>query len=186
MNHQAIHDALIAKYQDNPPEGYSERHHIMPRCMGGGNEKWNLIRLPARVHFIVHLLLAKIYGGELIHAAWMMSNMNKYSSRKYEWLRIKISKRMSDNNPAFTKVRDMSGRNNPMFGKIGDKSPHFGKHRSAEFKKRISELNLGKLLSQETRDKISLSHMGKRASAETREKMRQSHLKRNMEKNRVG
>lgn len=31
---------------------YHERHHIVPKCIGGGNEELNLIDLYAREHFI--------------------------------------------------------------------------------------------------------------------------------------
>lgn len=45
--------------------GYVERHHIIPRCIGGGDDPGNLIRLTPEDHFFAHLLLAKIYGGKL-------------------------------------------------------------------------------------------------------------------------
>lgn len=42
------------------PKGeYKERHHIIPKCMGGTNDKDNLIDLYAREHFIAHKLLAE-------------------------------------------------------------------------------------------------------------------------------
>lgn len=41
--------------------GYSENHHIIPRCMSGTNEKDNITTLTYREHFIAHLLLTKIY-----------------------------------------------------------------------------------------------------------------------------
>ena len=37
---------------------YYERHHIVPRCLGGNNDESNLIDLYAREHFIAHKLLA--------------------------------------------------------------------------------------------------------------------------------
>ena len=37
---------------------YHERHHIVPRCVGGTNEEYNLIDLFAREHFEAHRLLA--------------------------------------------------------------------------------------------------------------------------------
>ena len=40
-------------------EGYTESHHILPRSMGGSNEKANLVNLTAREHFICHILLTK-------------------------------------------------------------------------------------------------------------------------------
>lgn len=38
---------------------YCERHHILPRCMGGDNRKENLVYLPWMVHCLAHYLLAK-------------------------------------------------------------------------------------------------------------------------------
>jgi hypothetical protein len=40
---------------------YVERHHIIPRCLGGSNSRENLVSLTPEEHFVAHLLLAKIY-----------------------------------------------------------------------------------------------------------------------------
>jgi len=62
MNYSRIYEALIVRARARVrPEGYVERHHIVPRCMGGGDESANIIALTAREHFVAHLLLAKIY-----------------------------------------------------------------------------------------------------------------------------
>ena len=45
-------------------EGYKERHHIIPKCMGGTNDETNLIDLYAREHFDAHKMLAEIYEKE--------------------------------------------------------------------------------------------------------------------------
>lgn len=42
-----------------PKEEYKERHHIIPKCVGGSNDKDNLIDLYAKEHFIAHKLLAE-------------------------------------------------------------------------------------------------------------------------------
>jgi hypothetical protein len=49
---------------DNTPVGYCEKHHILPKCLGGSNDKLNLVQLTAREHFICHLLLVKITVGD--------------------------------------------------------------------------------------------------------------------------
>ena len=43
-----------------PKEGYYERHHIIPKSMGGENKKKNLVYLTAREHFLVHWLLTRM------------------------------------------------------------------------------------------------------------------------------
>lgn len=41
-------------------KGY-EIHHIIPRCINGENEDFNLVKLSHREHLIAHKLLAKIF-----------------------------------------------------------------------------------------------------------------------------
>lgn len=49
---------IIKNAQANPrTEG--DRHHIIPRSMGGSNSKTNIVRLTWREHFVCHLLLVK-------------------------------------------------------------------------------------------------------------------------------
>ena len=64
---------------------YHERHHIIPRCMGGGNEKENLIDLFAKEHFIAHKLLAleNPDNNSLIYAWWMMSTVKRDGRSPY-------------------------------------------------------------------------------------------------------
>jgi len=43
---------------------YTERHHIVPRSLGGSNSRDNIVALSARQHFVAHLLLTKMVTGE--------------------------------------------------------------------------------------------------------------------------
>ena len=38
MNYFDHYDRLIARARTRVLEGYRERHHVLPRCMGGSNE----------------------------------------------------------------------------------------------------------------------------------------------------
>lgn len=98
MLHITRYEKLIQYYRANPPEGFVERHHILPRCMGGTDTLDNLILLPARAHFIVHYLLYKAYpeNKSLAHAFAMMGVNNPHqrrSSRLYE--RSKLARSMA-------------------------------------------------------------------------------------------
>ena len=78
MNYKIIYDAIIAFRKSNIPSGYSEKHHILPRALGGDNSKNNIVRLTAKEHFICHRLLAKIHGGKMWAAlAYMMRGNTK-------------------------------------------------------------------------------------------------------------
>lgn len=65
---------------------YHERHHILPRCLGGDDTTDNLIDLYAREHFIAHKLLAKENpdNHSLIYAWSCMAFPNNSVQDRYE------------------------------------------------------------------------------------------------------
>ena len=54
--YQKWYDQLIGRARNRTIEGYVERHHIVPKSLGGTNEKGNLVALTAREHWIAHML----------------------------------------------------------------------------------------------------------------------------------
>ena len=100
MNYELQYEKLINRAKDRKINGYTESHHIIPRCMNGTDDKDNLVDLTAREHFIAHLLLLKIYPKQysLIKALNMMCvghREHRSMNRMYGWLREKFSKEMS-------------------------------------------------------------------------------------------
>ena len=63
----------------DPPEGYTEKHHILPRSIGGDNSPENLVVLTAREHFICHYLLPKFCIGG---AYYKMTNASMFFNGK--------------------------------------------------------------------------------------------------------
>lgn len=63
MNYIKIYNSLVSNKADRRKgkDVYYESHHIIPKSLGGGNEKSNLALLTPREHFIAHKLLTKIY-----------------------------------------------------------------------------------------------------------------------------
>ena len=66
MDYQRVYNALIekGKTQVLPGGTYTEKHHILPKSLGGSDKKSNLVRLTARQHYIAHKLLVFIYKKE--------------------------------------------------------------------------------------------------------------------------
>lgn len=85
---------------------YYEQHHIVPKCLGGTNDKNNLVLLTGKEHFIAHLLLHRQYPNncKLKIALVAMCNLkNKHidgrftvSSRTYEYARQLLSNIMQE------------------------------------------------------------------------------------------
>lgn len=126
---------------------YHERHHIIPKCMGGTNDKDNLIDLFAREHFEAHRLLAleDPENDKLVYAWWAMCTLPGSSKKRdsvtpeeYEEARKASSEITS---------RSLRGENHPNYKTHkfdGERNPFFGKRHSEESKKKMSESKMGK------------------------------------------
>jgi hypothetical protein len=74
MNYQNIYNSLIQKRLKEPATGYTEKHHIIPKSLGGSDDLSNLVVLSGREHWVAHLLLYKIHKcSKMAHACNMMS-----------------------------------------------------------------------------------------------------------------
>lgn len=108
MNYQRQYSLLIESRKKNPTESdYYEKHHILPRSLGGSDLPENIIQLTAREHYMAHRLLAKIHGGKMWFALWIMSNGAKPSSKRdhlvtpgqYEYARRMFAEKLSEFHP---------------------------------------------------------------------------------------
>jgi hypothetical protein len=57
------YDAIMLRAKCRSLDGYHEWHHIVPRSLGGSNEKTNIAHLTYREHFLAHWLLVKFTQG---------------------------------------------------------------------------------------------------------------------------
>jgi hypothetical protein len=168
MDHQRLYNSIIekAKYRGLNKKSlsyYTERHHIIPRCLKGSNDKSNLVLLTGREHYLCHLLLIKIHpsNNKILFAIWRMihgrqSSYIKMTSRQFEKIRCEHSKVQRNN--------------------IGPLSSNFGKKFSDESKERMRIAHLGKTITEETRTKLKASRKLRIFTDATKEKMRVSSI----------
>jgi hypothetical protein len=105
MEYIKIYNQIIERAQNRQLESYKEKHHIVPKCLGGTNNRENLVELTAREHFLCHMLLCEMYPKEnkLKHALFLMAiGKQKYkektyviSSRIYERLKTEYSQMLT-------------------------------------------------------------------------------------------
>jgi hypothetical protein len=104
MDYAKIYNQIIVHAQNRKLDGYVEKHHIVPKCIGGLDIKENIVELTAREHFLCHKLLCVIYHQEykLLYALWLMAigkkrskNIDPYriTSREYERIKIEFATR---------------------------------------------------------------------------------------------
>lgn len=108
MNYKKIYESLVEQGKSRILESYGEIHHIIPRCMGGTDDNFNLVKLTPEEHYVAHQLLIKIYpdNHKLAKAAAMMIP-NRRSNKMYGWVRRKFSAAQSI---------DQSGIKNSQYG----------------------------------------------------------------------
>jgi hypothetical protein len=115
MNYQKHYDALILRAKVRPtPDGYVERHHVNPRCLGGSDDSENIVLLTAREHYVAHQLLVKLNPEHhgLAYAAMLMtrigSSHQRASNRYYAWLKSRFSRLQSEIMRAYTSENNPS------------------------------------------------------------------------------
>lgn len=198
MNYERIYNEFIADRRTKQPvhPAYFEKHHIIPRSLGGLNGAENIVRLTAEDHIFAHLFLAKIHNNKSMWAAikfifGQISRTTKTPSRRL----IRVAARAKEE---FAKRN--SGANNCNYGKpmtlahkellrlantgrkqsqesIANKAKAMiGNSYSKGFKHtettrlKISKSSTGRKHTEATKSKISKFHTGKIVSEATRQK----------------
>jgi hypothetical protein len=166
---------IIASGKSQRESGY-ERHHILPKSLGGTDEISNLTYITAREHFICHWLLTKIYptGEEhwkMLNALRMMRAENKNQQRYQTKITSRVYAKLKEEYAQLHRER-YSGENNPFYGKS---------HTDAVIE-RIREANTGDgnaMKREDEREKMRRLKLGKKRepfSEEWRNKMSASKI----------
>lgn len=95
MDHRWHYEKLIERAKGRVLDGYVESHHIVPKCLGGGNGIGNLVQLTAEEHFVAHQLLYKMYpNSKGLAFAMIAMTGNPYGKRRnkvYGWIRRAVA-----------------------------------------------------------------------------------------------
>lgn len=151
------YNALIEKALNTtyPKDVYTERHHILPKCMGGTNDESNIVRLDYRKHIITHMLLQRAYPeifGLLKAVMAMLTPGNRMMNRKS----------LSDTGKIISTRMATFYREEFIKRMIGHET-------SEETRRKISESQIGKKLKESTKEKIG--NANRNPSDETRKRM---------------
>lgn len=201
MNYKNIYDKIIERSKNRTIIGYVEKHHIIPRALGGTSNKENIVNLKAREHFLCHYLLVKIKPCFKTYCAlWNMVNGNKKGSMKrhapsgrvYELVRTEFAKRQSEYKKGISRPEEVmrasheSLRGKPSWNKGIQRTEDEKKAISDGWKRRrgIPTASKGKPKSKEHCFSLSESHRGKPSwnkgipcSSETKKKITETRRK---------
>lgn len=188
MNYDAHYERLIERARHRTLVGYRERHHVLPKCMSGGNERENIVELTGEEHYVAHQLLVKMYPavrGLAIAAVRMARQCT--GNKAYGWLKRRRAKLISlammghRRNVGFKHTAESRARMSAAHkGKRGSFSGN--RHSPATLAKigassRGRKNRLGAVTPPEVRAKISASLRG---NQNTLGKMHSSETKKNM------
>lgn len=156
MNYQKIYDDICKRGQDRqlPKEVYTEKHHIVPKCLGGTNEKSNLTILTAREHFLVHYILTRIYpnNSKIWNACFRMCHSGKGQQRL-----VPNSKLYE-----FIKTEWISTKKGKTWEEL------FGIEKASNMKQECSQRMLNQIVTDQKREKCRLINLGRTRSDETK------------------
>ena len=181
MNYYKIYNSLISKAiaRKSTPTKYSERHHIIPKSMGGSDCPLNIVSLTYKEHFTAHHLLWRTFrnkqmafGFHVMCATGKGREKVKITSRQYETARQAVSFARTGMKFSDESKLKMS------LAQSGEKNHNYGKPRSEETKAKISAANkgqvphsVGKPRSEETKAKISAANKGRKFTKEHKLKL---------------
>lgn len=159
--------AIISAAQHRQIIGYVEKHHIVPRSIGGSDLENNLVCLTAREHFICHLLLTKMTIGH--HRELMKFAVGKFiqaapgqhrsfTSWEYQIIREHISMARTGKKHSDVTKKKMSEKAK---GRIPWNKGVVGIVHSQESNQKRSATMKGRSISIEHKAKISNSKYGK-------------------------
>jgi hypothetical protein len=152
---------------------YVEKHHIIPKSLGGGNKN-NLVYLTAKEHFISHLLLSKMYDGKskskMQLALYMftknpsLNSNRKMNSYSYEYAKKCLASATKTIHTGLAKPKSDEHRLKLSLALKGKPNPASSKWMT------------GRIMPQETRNKISIAGKGRKFSMEAKQKIKQAAL----------
>lgn len=143
---------LIDHYKSILVDGFVEKHHILPKCLGGSDHINNLVALPPRAHYIAHYLLWKAYpeSQAIAHAFAMMAVNNPHQHRIMNGKLYEVSR--------IARSLALKGKKRSEETKIKMRKPKSDQHRKKLLGNKNASGNKGKKLplrSKEHRDALT-------------------------------
>lgn len=128
-------------------KGEYEKHHIIPKSLGGSNCTSNLIKLTFREHYIAHIMLFYTYLNismtTTINYMTNRESLKHYNSKIYKKCKEDAIKKLSDykklNSTKGQKIHTEEFKNKMSNLRKGENNPFFNKTHSEETKKLISK-----------------------------------------------
>lgn len=178
------YEALIYMARRRSLDAYVEKHHTIPKSLGG--HKSEIVKLTYREHFLAHWLLTKFTSGmdqrRMYHALGMMCA--GVGSRSMAAWQYAVSRK------AYVLARTGRKHSPEAIARMKEAQGARNRVRTEETKAKMSAALSGRIFSEEHRQKLRVAALGKIIPPEQRAKLRAANLGRkpsaeSLEKNRL-
>jgi hypothetical protein len=162
-----VYNSIIERAKSRETSNYTEKHHIIPKSLGGDDRDNNIVKLTPREHFICHRLLPRMLEGEskrkMTYALKIMTCDRhglrfKPNSRILNY--IKEQARQSQIGVPLSEERKAKIKQKRSLQKTSEvtrekmRKAHTGRVHSEETKLKISKSTKGRIISEEQKEKI--------------------------------
>lgn len=156
------------------PSEYTEGHHVIPKSLGGSNDRSNIAILTAREHYLAHRLLCRMTTGE--DKAKMVFAFRFVFLRMDFRLTSRELARVRELHSKSTSARFLGvPKSDEHRRKIGDAHRGMKKETTRvwtdEQRQQVSDRHRGKIVSDETRALIARANREREYKDSTREKI---------------
>jgi hypothetical protein len=181
MDYRGIYERVVKRAKDRVAPAVVERHHVVPRSLGGTSRKDNIVSLTPKEHYVAHLCLVKMTTGadrqKMLSAVLFFKTREITCGRTYEQARAAYSLTMIGHTRNVGRRHTAETRAKISASLVGN-TRNVGRKQSAEtcLKRKLTMTGRpsplkGRVRSEETKAKIRAAHLGKPKSPEHKLKL---------------
>lgn len=182
-NHIILNAKCQIRFKGNGD--YYEKHHIIPKSLGGNDAKENLVLLTSREHFVCHWLLYKFSKGpnkaKMAHAWFMMCSTNnknqkrhKTTSRIYELARLAKCTAEVLETTRKKQSQSQKGKTIPLETRQKISATTKGRAKSEKHRNNLSKSLKGRKKTKEHLARLSESRKGLKWTDEQKQRLKQA------------
>jgi NUMOD3 motif len=146
MNYLSIYNSIMQQARNRTLSHGFERHHVIPKSLGGANNLSNLVQLTLREHFVAHKLLTRIHTGSAQKKMWfayyrLCNRHQNTNSRLYKQAKLQSKKYLSEIHAGKTISNAHKTRLSNLF--TGSGNPNYNKKHTDQALEFMSSVKVG-------------------------------------------
>jgi hypothetical protein len=162
-----------------------ERHHIIPKSLGGSNDSSNIAFLTLRQHYVAHRLLPKMLVeknaiSKMLYVLHLLSRRAHFKSSRHFELTLKAKAEASrlrrvspETRKKISEKAKARGKDSTKAAVAAAKISNIGRKHSTEMREKLSKSLSGRKLSDSHREAIGKAATGRKMTEQNKDKLSQ-------------